>query len=51
MRPSAPARPPGVDVIEAGFPMASPDDFEGVRAIAEAVGNMPAEVGHCYYCH
>jgi 2-isopropylmalate synthase len=25
----------GVDVIEAGFPVASPDDFESVRAIAE----------------
>ena len=27
----------GVDVIEAGFPAASPGDFEGVRAIAETV--------------
>jgi 2-isopropylmalate synthase len=27
----------GVDVIEAGFPAASPGDFEGVRAIAEQV--------------
>jgi len=27
----------GVDVIEAGFPIASPGDFEAVRAIAEAV--------------
>ncbi len=27
----------GVDVIESGFPVASPDDFESVRAIAEAV--------------
>jgi len=26
-----------VDVIEAGFPIASPDDFNAVRAIAEAV--------------
>src|SRR5215469_11958733 len=25
----------GVDVIEAGFPAASPDDFESVRSIAE----------------
>lgn len=25
----------GVDVIEAGFPIASPDDFEAVKAIAE----------------
>ena len=28
----------GVDVIEAGFPCASPDDFEAVKAIAESVG-------------
>ena len=27
----------GVDVIEAGFPIASPGDFEAVRAIAEAI--------------
>jgi 2-isopropylmalate synthase len=27
----------GVDVIEAGFPAASPGDFEGVRAVAGAV--------------
>ncbi len=29
----------GVDVIEAGFPIASPGDFEAVRAVAEAVQN------------
>lgn len=29
----------GVDIIEAGFPIASPDDFEAVRAIALEVGN------------
>src|SRR3989337_263625 len=29
----------GVDVIEAGFPAASPDDLEGVRRIAQEVGN------------
>jgi len=29
----------GVDVIEAGFPAASPDDLEAVRRIAEEVGN------------
>lgn len=29
----------GVDIIEAGFPAASPDDFEGVRRIALEVGN------------
>ncbi len=29
----------GVDIIEAGFPMASPDDFEAVKSIAMEVGN------------
>ncbi len=29
----------GVDIIEAGFPAASPDDLEAVRQIALAVGN------------
>lgn len=29
----------GVDVIEAGFPVASPDDFEAVKLIAHEVGN------------
>jgi len=29
----------GVDIIEAGFPIASPDDLEGVRRIAIEVGN------------
>jgi hypothetical protein len=29
----------GVDIIEAGFPMASPDDFEAVKRIAVEVGN------------
>jgi len=28
----------GVDVIEAGFPAASPDDLEGVRRVAREVG-------------
>jgi 2-isopropylmalate synthase len=32
----------GVDVIEAGFPAASPDDLEGVKRIAQEVGR-PAE--------
>lgn len=27
----------GVDIIEAGFPISSPDDFEAVKAIAKAV--------------
>uniref|UniRef100_A0ACD5V919 Uncharacterized protein n=1 Tax=Avena sativa TaxID=4498 RepID=A0ACD5V919_AVESA len=31
----------GVDVIEAGFPAASPDDFHAVRSIAIEVGNTP----------
>ena len=31
-----------VDVIEAGFPAASPDDFAAVREIAERVGASPA---------
>jgi 2-isopropylmalate synthase len=31
----------GVDVIEAGFPAASPDDLEAVRKIAVEVGNNP----------
>ncbi len=29
----------GVDVIEAGFPSASPDDFAAVREIARTIGN------------
>jgi 2-isopropylmalate synthase len=33
----------GVDVIEAGFPSASPDDFEAVKAIAESVGKTAVE--------
>ncbi|KDD73024.1 HMGL-like protein, partial [Helicosporidium sp. ATCC 50920] len=28
----------GVDVIEAGFPMSSPDDFQAVKSIAQEVG-------------
>src|SRR5271157_2619582 len=31
----------GVDIIEAGFPAASPDDLEAVRRIAREVGNPP----------
>ena len=31
----------GVDVIEGGFPAASPDDLEGLRRIAVEVGNPP----------
>ncbi len=36
----------GVDVIEAGFPVASEDDFRAVRAIAQAVRN-PVIAGLC----
>jgi 2-isopropylmalate synthase len=35
----------GVDVIEAGFPAASPDDLEGVRRIAREVGQMAGPGG------
>ena len=35
----------GVDVIEAGFPAASPDDAAAVRQIAEQVGNSPVGEG------
>ena len=30
----------GVDICEAGFPIASPGDFEAVRRIAEEVGSL-----------
>src|SRR5262249_45383543 len=33
----------GVDVIEAGFPCASPDDFQAVQAIAASVGTAPVD--------
>ena len=33
----------GVDVIEAGFPAASPDDFQGVQRIAQEVGDPNGE--------
>ncbi len=36
----------GVDIIEAGFPIASPDDFEAVRAIAMDVGNAVHDDGY-----
>ena len=41
LAPPACPLPAGVDVIEAGFPVASPDDFEGVRSIAQEVGPSP----------
>jgi 2-isopropylmalate synthase len=34
----------GVDVIEAGFPIASPGDFEAVREIASAIGTEDGPV-------
>jgi len=34
----------GVDVIEAGFPIASIGDFESVSQIAEEIGNLPAGI-------
>jgi 2-isopropylmalate synthase len=36
----------GVDIIEAGFPVASPDDFEAVRAISKDVGNVVDSDGY-----
>jgi 2-isopropylmalate synthase len=36
----------GVDIIEAGFPIASPDDFDGVKGIADTVGNEVFEDGY-----
>mmetsp|Transcript_26804 Transcript_26804/g.54182 ORF Transcript_26804/g.54182 Transcript_26804/m.54182 type:complete len:660 (-) Transcript_26804:82-2061(-) len=36
----------GVDVIEAGFPIASPDDFIAVKQIADIVGNEVFEDGY-----
>ena len=34
----------GVDIIEAGFPIASPGDFESVREIATNLGNRDVEI-------
>ena len=36
----------GVDIIEAGFPVASPDDFEAVRTIAMEVGGEGRHLPH-----
>ncbi|KAH9311876.1 hypothetical protein KI387_026911, partial [Taxus chinensis] len=36
----------GVDIIEAGFPIASPDDLEAVRMIAKEVGNRVYDDGY-----
>ncbi len=37
----------GVDVIEAGFPIASNDDFEAVRQVAKVVGARASVAGLC----
>jgi 2-isopropylmalate synthase len=37
----------GVDVIEAGFPIASNQDFEAVREVARAVGGRASVAGLC----
>jgi 2-isopropylmalate synthase len=37
----------GVDVIEAGFPIASNDDFEAVRQVAKVVGDRVTVAGLC----
>jgi len=36
----------GVDIIEAGFPRASPDDFKAVQLIAQTVGTTAQPDGH-----
>ena len=36
----------GVDIIEAGYPRASPDDLEAVRLIAKEVGNRVDDDGY-----
>lgn len=36
----------GVDIIEAGFPIASPDDLEAVKLIAKEVGNDVKDDGY-----
>ncbi|CAB9503863.1 2-isopropylmalate synthase (Fragment) [Seminavis robusta] len=36
----------GVDIIEAGFPIASPDDFNAVKQIADIVGNDVFDDGY-----
>jgi 2-isopropylmalate synthase len=40
----------GVDIIEAGFPAASPDDLEAVRRIAIEVGNPSDGTRHPVIC-
>ena len=41
----------GVDVIEAGFPIASPGDFEAVREIARNVRHGDVGHGHVEHDH
>ena len=36
----------GVDIIEAGFPIASPDDFDAVKQIADVLGNEVFDDGY-----
>ncbi len=36
----------GVDIIEAGFPAASPDDLLAVKSIAQEIGNAEPASGH-----
>ena len=41
----------GVDVIEAGFPIASPGDFESVREIARQIhGPTICGLARCNFC-
>ena len=36
----------GIDIIEAGFPISSPGDFEAVSAISKSLKNsIPCEIG------
>lgn len=35
----------GVDVIEAGFPISSPGDFESVKLVAQQVKGRPSTAG------
>ena len=37
----------GVDVLEAGFPISSEDDFEAVRTVARALKDGPVIAGLC----
>ena len=37
----------GADIIEAGFPISSPGDFESVKQIAEIIKNATQQNFHC----